>query len=470
MILLTFKKLIMNYSTLKKTFVFSLVALLALVEVSNAQTATNSTAKVFGGRGQYRTWNFGINAGILTPHVVVGGINDYNKSNFNLGYGLTLRKQLGHSFGLELAGVRGKLSGENDATVAPLPVGSYASFETDLALAASLSAVVNVATIDFLQRENAINFIAKVGYGTSRYAPRAPFNWKDRAGEYDGTGTNKFVKEQFIPVGAGVKFKVSERVNFDLAYVMNFVDGDNVDGTYAKGTSKDKFSYTSAGLEFSLGSVAKPNLDWVNPVALMYDELKDPTLRNEVEALKGRVSALEAADFLKDSDGDGVADKLDKCPNTPAGIKVDGSGCPLDVDGDGVPDSKDACPTVKGTAALNGCPEMSGAGSAIAIQFEFNSSVLRTSAYATLDKLSADLKANSSSTVQLDGHASAEGTDEYNMSLSTDRANSVKTYLVNSGIAANRIAVTGFGESRPVASNATEAGRSQNRRVEFKQQ
>jgi OOP family OmpA-OmpF porin len=459
----------MNYSTLKKAFVFSLVALLGLIEVSNAQDATSSTAKVFGGRGQYRTWNFGINAGILAPHVVVGGINDYNKSNFNLGYGFSLRKQLGHSFGLELAGVRGKLSGENDATVAPLNPGSYAKFETDLAMAASLSAVVNVATIDFLQRENAINFIAKVGYGTSRYAPLVPFNWKGRAGEYDGTGTNKYVKEQFIPVGAGVKFKVSERVNFDLAYVMNFVDGDNLDGTYAKGTSKDKWSYTSAGLEFSLGSVSKPNLDWVNPVALMYDELKDPTLRNEVEALKGRVSALEAADLLKDSDGDGVADKLDKCPNTEAGIKVDGSGCPLDVDGDGVPDSKDACPTVKGTAALNGCPE-SVSTSAVAIQFEFNSSVLKTSAYATLDKLASDLKANSSTSVQLDGHASAEGTDEYNMSLSKDRANSVKTYLVNSGIAASRIAVTAYGESRPVASNATEAGRVQNRRVEFKQQ
>lgn len=456
----------MNYSTLKKTFVFSLVALLGLTEVSNAQTATNSTAKVFGGRGQYRTWNFGVNAGILTPHVVVGGINDYNKSNFNLGYGFSLRKQLGHSFGLELAGVSGKLSGENDATVAPLVTGSKPSFETDLAIAASLSAVVNVATIDFLQRENAINFLAKIGYGTSRYAPRVPYDWKNRAGEYDGTGTNKYVKEQFIPVGAGVKFKVSERVNFDLSYVMNYVDGDNVDGTYAKGTSKDKFSYTSAGLEFSLGSTSKPNLDWVNPVALMYDELKDPTLRNEVEALKGRVSALEAADLLKDSDGDGVADKLDKCPNTEAGIKVDGSGCPLDVDGDGVPDSKDACPTVKG--GLNGCPEVSTG--ATAIQFEFNSSVLRTSAYAVLDKLSADLKANSSSTVQLDGHASAEGTDEYNMSLSRDRANSVKTYLVNSGIAASRIAVSAYGESRPVASNATEAGRSQNRRVEFKQQ
>jgi OOP family OmpA-OmpF porin len=250
---------------------------------------------------------------------------------------------------------------------------------------------------------------------------------------------------------------------------MNFLDADDLDGTKGKGFTKDKWSYKSAGLEFSLGSTAKPNLDWVNPLALMYDELKDITLRQEVEALKGRVSALEAADLLKDSDGDGVADKLDKCPNTEAGIKVDGSGCPLDVDADGIPDSKDACPTVKGTAALNGCPEFVG-GSAIAIQFEFNSSVLKTNAYPILDKLSSDLKANSSSIVQLDGHASAEGTDEYNMSLSRDRANSVKTYLVNAGIAAGRIATSAYGESRPLASNSTEAGRTQNRRVEFKQQ
>ena len=128
--------------------------------------------------------------------------------------------------------------------------------------------------------------------------------------------------EAYIPVGMGAKFKVSERVNFDLGYTMNFVDGDFLDGAKGKGYSRDKWSYASAGVEFSLGSTAKPSLDWVNPVALMYDELKDPTLRNEVDALKGRVSALEAADLLKDSYGDGVAEKLDKCPNTEDGIKV----------------------------------------------------------------------------------------------------------------------------------------------------
>ena len=102
------------------------------------------------------------------------------------------------------------------------------------------------------------------------------------------------------------------------------------------------------------------------------------------------------------------------------------------------------------------------------IQFEFNSSVLRTSAYPSLDKMSAEVKANSAMKVQLDGHASAEGTEEYNMQLSKDRANSVKTYLVNSGVDASKISTKGFGETRPITSNATEEGRSQNRRVEFR--
>ena len=462
----------MNYSTIKKAVVFSLAAVLGLTGISNAQDATSSSAsssaKVFGGRGQYRTWNLGINAGVMGPQVFTGGTNDFNKFNLELGYGLSLRKQLGHAFGLQLDGMRGELSGENVTDKSGIkkiiPAGAPTAFETDVAYAVSLSGVVNVATVDFLKRENNVNFFVKGGWGIVGFAPRLPFDWKGKAG--DGL-KEKYVQESFFPVGVGAKFKVSERVNFDLGYTQNFLDGDNLDGYYGRPSSQDKWSYGYAGIEFSLGSSAKPNLDWVNPLALMYDELKDPTLRQEVEALKGRVSALEAADLLKDSDGDGVADKLDKCPGTEAGIKVDGSGCPLDVDADGIPDSKDACPTVKGTAEYNGCPApMGNVAMGNVIQFEFDSSVLRTDAYPILDKISSDLRANSSSRVHLHGHASSEGTTEYNMTLSRDRANSVKTYLVNSGVAASRVSTTAYGESQPVASNATESGRIANRRVE----
>ena len=471
----------MIYSTIKKAVVFSLVAVLGLSASSNAQDTTatttttttttmSSTPKLFGGRAQYRTWSFGINAGILQPVVLTGGPNDFTNWDVNLGYGFTLRKQLGHAFGLELSALRGDIAGNNEDA----PTRSPNSFETELAYSAALMGVYTFSTIDFLNRENSVNFYSKVGYGMAAYAPATvtngqTFDWNGKSGD---NGDEKFVQDVFIPVGIGAKFKVSERLNFDLGYNMYYmIDADNLDGTYIAPT-KDKFSYAYAGLEFSLGSTAKPNLDWVNPIAVMYDELKDPTLRQEVEALKGRVTTIETtvSDLLKDTDGDGVADKLDKCPDTEAGVRVDGSGCPLDSDQDGIYDSKDSCPTEKGTAELNGCPSMgtSTMSGYDNIQFEFNSSVLRTSAYPTLDKLSADLKAGSR--VQLDGHASAEGTEEYNMQLSKDRANSVKTYLVNSGVAASKISTRGYGETRPVASNATEAGRSQNRRVEFRKQ
>jgi outer membrane protein OmpA-like peptidoglycan-associated protein len=103
------------------------------------------------------------------------------------------------------------------------------------------------------------------------------------------------------------------------------------------------------------------------------------------------------------------------------------------------------------------------------IQFEFDSSVLRPSSYPILDAVSADLRSNAGKTVELVGFASSEGTAPHNFRLSKDRANSVKTYLVNMGVDARRLKVKGFGETYPIADNSTEDGRVLNRRVEFRQ-
>lgn len=444
------KKKIMNYSTLKKGVAASLVALVGVSSLASAQDApaTSSSAKVFGGRAQYRTWSIGVNGGVLAPVVLTGGSNDFTNWDVNLGYGISLRKQLGHAFGLEGNIFRGKLSGTNK-DAAGGAVGGVREFETDIQYSADLRGVVNVATVDFLRRENSVNFFVTAGYGVIAYNPK--INGVDRKGQFGSDRDKDFIKEAYIPVGAGIKFKVSDRVSFNLAYTMNFVDGDNLDGVYAKSISKDKFSYGSAGLEFSLGSKSKPNLDWVNPLAMMYDELKDPSLRQEVEALKNRVSNVEkSVDALKkDSDGDGVADMFDKEPNSAPGAVVDGSGRTI----------KFPEPTTTVTTPVSGVTGFE------TIQFEFNSSVLKTESYPTLDKLSSILRENSGK-VTVAGHASSEGTAAYNMKLSKDRANSVKTYLVNSGVNASNVVVKGYGESKPIASNDTEEGRIQNRRVE----
>jgi OOP family OmpA-OmpF porin len=442
----------MNYSTLKKGLAVSFVGLIGATTLASAQdsTATSSSAKVFGGRGQYRTWTIGVNGGVMSPFLAIGGSNDFTNADVNLGYGISLKKQLGHAFGIEGNIFRGKVSGTNKDATGGAQFG-VRDFETEIGYAADLRGVVNVATVDFLRRENSVNFFVTAGYGLVAYAPKTTSatgvvtDWKDVSGD---DRNNTYIKEAYIPVGAGVKFKVSDRVAFNLGYTMHFIDSDNFDQVYAKATTKDKFSYGYAGLEFSLGSKSKPDLNWVNPLALMYDELKDPSLRQEVEALKTRVSNVEKSveDLKKDTDGDGVSDQFDKCPGTPAGTAVDGSGCPLPAP----------------VAATASASNLTGFET---IQFEFNSSVLKTESYPTLDKLSSVLRENGGKAL-VKGYASSEGTAAYNMKLSKDRANSVKTYLVNSGVNASAVSTKGLGEANPIASNDTEEGRIQNRRVE----
>lgn len=104
------------------------------------------------------------------------------------------------------------------------------------------------------------------------------------------------------------------------------------------------------------------------------------------------------------------------------------------------------------------------------IQFEFNSAVLKTSAYVILDKASMEMKKDPSVKFFLNGYASNEGTAEHNLTLSQERASAVKLYLVNSGISGDNLVAKGYGESNPVTTGTDEASRALNRRVELKKQ
>jgi outer membrane protein OmpA-like peptidoglycan-associated protein len=141
----------------------------------------------------------------------------------------------------------------------------------------------------------------------------------------------------------------------------------------------------------------------------------------------------------------------------------------VDNDGDGIPNEKDNCPDEKGSSANNGCPEkVVQAFNFKNIQFEFNSSVLKTSSYAILDTIAQQMKQTPDAKFQLEGHSSSEGTEQRNMMLSVDRANAVKAYLVNNGIKNANLMTKGFGESKPLVSNTSESNKALNRRVEIK--
>ncbi len=183
---------------------------------------------------------------------------------------------------------------------------------------------------------------------------------------------------------------------------------------------------------------------------------------------------------LNDRDGDGVPDRKDKCPNTPTGVKVDMSGCPLDSDRDGVPDYKDQCPGTPAGVKVdsNGCPlpvptksaEVTAAGTWIYkdIQFEVNKANLRQSSFPVLNEIVGALEAQPDLKIEIQGHTDSTGAHDYNVGLSKRRAESVKAYLVSKGIASHRLTTRGYGPDRPIASNTTREGRARNRRVEVK--
>lgn len=101
------------------------------------------------------------------------------------------------------------------------------------------------------------------------------------------------------------------------------------------------------------------------------------------------------------------------------------------------------------------------------ILFGFDSSVLTDQAMENLDKLVIILNKYPDTDIEILGHTDSSGSNEYNQALSERRAASVATYLANQAIAAERLAIIGFGEEQPKYSNETAEGRTQNRRVEF---
>ena len=166
---------------------------------------------------------------------------------------------------------------------------------------------------------------------------------------------------------------------------------------------------------------------------------KDSILTAGINYYFGRVDPLPPPAPL-DSDGDGVTDDIDQCPDTPAGTRVDSVGCPL--------------------------PVTQVASIKLKVNFAFDSDVVEERYFSDLGELAAFLKRFEDLYVDIEGHTDSTGPEDYNQQLSQRRAQAVVDLLVNQyGIPAQRLEAKGFGESQPVADNATKEGRAANRRV-----
>ncbi|MEJ5061719.1 MULTISPECIES: OmpA family protein [unclassified Pseudomonas] len=155
-----------------------------------------------------------------------------------------------------------------------------------------------------------------------------------------------------------------------------------------------------------------------------------------------------------DEDGDGVFDRRDRCPDTPANTPVEHHGCPLPQ----YPASVKPEPVQTEVITLSDAED---------VLFAFNKSDLTPAMQSQLDAVMGTLQDASVVSIKVVGHTDSVGSDAYNQGLSERRASTVAEYLLSQHVAPNKVTSEGKGESEPVADNETDAGRAKNRRVEL---
>jgi OOP family OmpA-OmpF porin len=349
-------------------------------------------------------------------------------------------------------------------------------------------------------------------------------------------------KSDFVApsAGAGFNFRINESVMFQIQETFLYSGADDKDGV--TGESNDVFLQHTVGFTFNFGNKKDADGDGVAdrkdkcpgtpkeakvdvngcPIDKDGDGVADyldacpndsgnatlqgcPDKDNDGIADKDDVcpdiKGLVQFKGCADTDMDSVPDNIDKCPDTNPKYKVDITGCPMDndrdsvfneddacpdsagtvamkgcpdSDGDSIPDNVDRCPNAAGTRANSGCPEMKIEDVkkitqiASKIFFETNSDVLKVASTVQLDELAQILQRYPEANLTIEGHTDDVGEDEYNLTLSQKRTESVKTYLMSKGIFESRLTAIGYGETRPIDDNKTSTGRAKNRRVELK--
>ncbi len=440
---LNFKKLVLAFSTV------------GLSTTLFAQNMNSDTTKRFE-KKSFRTWSIGLNGGMLTHFTPFNNASngDFRTPQETWGYGGYIKKQILPNFGIQADYLGGTVKGfRANSLPSPTAAQDNSSFKTSIEWAAALKANFTVANLSLNKKRNVLApyLTAGAGYMSSS---------ANIQGTIPNGASTGYERNWFVPVGAGFKIGLSKAINLDLGYDVNFVKSPNFDGV--RSASNDRFTYAHGGIEIALGKKNASQLQNFSPIAAIREEsaAESAELRNmlstsEQNRLRDQQQMQQQyAKDLGDDDNDGVANKFDKCPGTPAGTAVDGSGCAL-------PENK---PDVKVFVTEEDKKVVRDAISNL--EFDLGKSTIRSHSFPSLDRV-ANLLVTKNFSLKLAGHTDNTGSAALNLRLSKDRAEAVRQYLVSKGANASRIEATGYGQTQPIASNKTAVGRQQNRRVEF---
>lgn len=280
-----------------------------------------------------------------------------------------------------------------------------------------------------------------------------------------------------VDYGAGLKYFVTDdiAVRADIRHVLPLDDNYN-DLLFTVGVN---FAFGGQKKEIAEAKVEEPP----PPVEMIVDTDNDG-VQDKLDKCPGTPAgvAVDKDGCPLDSDNDGVTDNLDKCPGTPAGAAVDKDGCPLDSDKDGVPDYLDKCEGTPAGMAVgsDGCPLPAPVKPKMEIQekvsitlnveFDTAKAVVKKKYHDEIKKVADFMTEHPETTAIIEGHT--DNVDIHhdpsrNIRLSQARAESIRQYLIDKfGIEASRLSAIGHGPNKPIASNDTAEGRKQNRRVE----
>ena len=440
----------MNSKITKSALILSLVGLSTSLF---AQDINSDTTKRFE-KKDFRTWSIGLNGGMLTHYTPFNNRanGDFLTPKESWGYGGYIKKQISPGFGIQADFLAGKVQGMRSNAIPAGGAQDASNFSTRIDWSAAISGNFTLANLSLNQKRNFLSPYLTAGAGymsSSANVQNVPA----------GVGASTNYKENwFVPIGAGLKLGVSKGVNIDLGYTVNFMKTNNFDGVPSG--ANDKFSYAHAGVEIALGKRGTSQLQNFSPIAAIREEsaAESAELRRALSTSEqNRLRDQEQyAKDLGDDDGDGVANKFDKCPGTPPNTVVDGAGCPL----------KTPKPVVNEKVIITQEDRRVVDEAIRNLEFDLGKATIRQTSYNTLNKVAA-LLVEKNFSLKLAGHTDNTGSMALNLALSKDRAEAIKAYLVSQGANASRIEATGYGPNQPIATNKTAAGRQKNRRVEF---